>query len=138
MTKTKWAAVAAALIVILLAVSYWVSQSDRVDTQQALNPHRTAPAFTLKDTKGVEHTLESFKGTAVLLHFWATWCPPCLDEMPKLVELARSLKGRSVKIVAISLDDKWEDAEKILKSSILPENFISLIDLSKEVPDRYG
>ena len=46
-----------------------------------------APDFTLKDQNGIEHTLSSYKGKTVFLNFWATWCPPCRNEMPEIQAL---------------------------------------------------
>ncbi len=63
-----------------------------------------APEFSLKDLSGRPVTLSSLKGKVVLLNFWATWCPPCISEMPVFNKLYREMRGRGLEIVAISAD----------------------------------
>ena len=99
---------------------------------------RLAPAFTLPDGSGKQRSLEDFRGKVVLLHFWASWCPPCLTEMPEVLDMAKAFVDTDLRIVAISLDESWTDSHRILPENVLPANFISLLDLSREVPDRYG
>lgn len=64
--------------------------------------------LTLTDMNGKEVKLSDFagKGKVVLLDFWASWCPPCIKEMPSLVELYKEYKNKGLEIVGISLDDK--------------------------------
>ena len=49
-------------------------------------------------------TLSQFRGQIVVLNFWATWCPPCVEEMPSLVEMQRRLKPKGVTVIAVSVD----------------------------------
>ncbi len=63
-----------------------------------------APGIFLKTLDGQNHTLEQFAGKVVLVNFWATWCLPCVREMPSMERLYRSYKGRGLEILAISLD----------------------------------
>lgn len=84
------------------------------------------------------HRLEELKGQVVILHFWATWCAPCLDEIPQWVELARKFEGRPVAWVAISLDRSWSDAHRYLKPDQLPPNLLSLLDAPNATPEKFG
>jgi thiol-disulfide isomerase/thioredoxin len=72
--------------------------------------------FTLKDMNGHDVALSSFKGHPLLLNFWATWCGPCKQEIPALIELAEKYKGRQLTIVGISVDDPPEDLQKFAAS----------------------
>jgi thiol-disulfide isomerase/thioredoxin len=99
---------------------------------------RNAPRFELPDAQGRIVSLESLKGNVVILHFWATWCPPCLGEIPQWVELGTVYKNQPVKLVAVSLDQQWKDADRILPSKKLSSNIISLLDKENKVPDQYG
>jgi cytochrome c biogenesis protein CcmG, thiol:disulfide interchange protein DsbE len=73
-----------------------------------------APDFTIKDA---DHsvTLSQFRGKIVVLNFWATWCPPCIEEMPSLVGLQKKIQGTGVTILAVSVDDDADDYQKFLK-----------------------
>jgi len=64
--------------------------------------NKLAPDFTVKDS---DHTvtLSEYRGKPVLLNFWATWCPPCVEEMPSLVQLQQKMKGK-ITVIAVSTD----------------------------------
>jgi len=72
------------------------------------NPHDGNPTndfdFTLPDLKGKLHALKDFRGEVVVLNFWATWCPPCLEETPKLNDLHSRYKDSGVHVIGIALD----------------------------------
>jgi len=62
-----------------------------------------AADFKLTDTTGKTHTLSGYKGKWVLVNYWATWCPPCLEEIPDLIELHDNKKNNLV-VIGIALD----------------------------------
>ena len=73
------------------------------------------PKFELPDQTGKMVSLEKFKGKYVLIDFWASWCGPCLREMPNVVKLYKECKGANFEIIGISLDNNkeaWLDAIK--------------------------
>jgi thiol-disulfide isomerase/thioredoxin len=145
-SKSRWIAIGAALVVLGGAAAYWLSHSRGGGAiEQAAKDRgnfKGAPQFELKDSDGKAHRLSELKGNVVVLHFWASWCPPCLEEIAGWLKFAEQFQGPNekvkVKFVAISLDESWNDAHKILPQSALPANVMSLIDLSKETPDKYG
>ena len=65
-----------------------------------------APAWQLKTQSGDTISSAQFEGQAVILHFWATWCPYCKKLQPKLVELEKKYQQQDVKIVAISFNEE--------------------------------
>lgn len=65
---------------------------------------RAAPGFTFADAAGTPLSLSDFKGRVVLVNLWATWCPPCIAEMPDLAALQQRLGGENFQVVAVSLD----------------------------------
>ena len=78
-----------------------------IEAKQAglLPEGQAAPAFALERYGGGKATLSELKGKVVMLDFWATWCPPCVDEMPSLVRLAREYESKGLVFVAASRDD---------------------------------
>jgi len=66
---------------------------------------QTRPDFTLGDSNGVAFSAADFDGKVTLINFWATWCTPCVEEMPMLSRLQQNYASRGVQIVGIALDD---------------------------------
>lgn len=62
------------------------------------------PAFTFLDAEGQEKTVADFAGQGLVLNLWATWCPPCVAEMPALAKLAAALAGERVAVLPLSSD----------------------------------
>jgi peroxiredoxin len=94
-----------------------------------------APEFNLPDHAGRQVSLASLQGKVVLVNFWATWCPPCREEMPSMDRLAASMRGKDFVMVAVSVDDTWQQVREFFPSGT---TMSVLLDLSKEVPKRYG
>jgi thiol-disulfide isomerase/thioredoxin len=64
----------------------------------------SAPKLSLKDLSGHTQKLSAQRGRIVVLNFWATWCGPCKDELPRLSKLSQSYAGKNVRFVAVSID----------------------------------
>jgi peroxiredoxin len=64
-----------------------------------------APEFQLPSLDGRTVNLSSYRGKVVMVHFWATWCPPCVEEIPTLERLHRAYFGRDLEILAVSVDE---------------------------------
>jgi cytochrome c biogenesis protein CcmG, thiol:disulfide interchange protein DsbE len=98
--------VAAPLLLSVLLVFAPACRSSRSPATQAENP--LAPDFTLQDLTGHPLTLSSYRGKVVLLDFWATWCGPCREEVPRFVEMQNRYGGRDLQILGVSMDDSPE------------------------------
>ena len=111
------------------------SKQDMINSMGA----KAAPTWELPDATGKKYRLENFKGKVVLLHFWASWCAPCLEEIPQWVELGTRYKDHPVMLIAVSLDKNWEDAQKVLpQQNLNPSQLVSFLDISGKTPDDYG
>ena len=85
-------------------VFYSRSYTSRTATPTAAK-RSIAPDFTLPQPDGKELRLSSYRGKVVLLDFWATWCYPCREEIPHLVDLQQKYGDRGLQIIGVSLDD---------------------------------
>ena len=75
-----------------------------------------APDFTLEDMQGKKVSLSDFRGKIVVMNFWATWCPPCIEEMPSMEKLHQRFKGEDFVLLAINAEENGRAAvEKFLK-----------------------
>jgi len=73
---------------------------------------KPAPAFVLEDLNGKKVSLTSYKGKAVLINFWATWCAPCKIETPWIIELRNQYASQGFEVLGISADDLNRDDPK--------------------------
>jgi thiol-disulfide isomerase/thioredoxin len=95
-----------------------------------------APDFSLESLDGRATRLSDFRGKAVLLNFWATWCGPCKIEMPWFVELQNRYAAQGLQIVGVAMDDaSKEDIGKFAKD--MGVNYPILIG-KESVGDQYG
>jgi peroxiredoxin len=94
-----------------------------------------APDFSLKDVRGNDIALSSFKGKVVLLNFWATWCPPCKAEMPAMNKLYNEMKSRGFEVLAVTSDSSLSDVNDFLSRNKL--DFRILFDEKKSVTRLY-
>jgi len=95
---------------------------------QSLKPWSggATPPLELADLDGVRHRLADYRGKAVLVNFWATWCVPCRDEMPSIERLRASLKGRPFAVLAVNLAEPESRIRKFLE--VVPVGFTVLVD----------
>jgi len=81
------------------------------------NSRKAAPNFTLMDSKEVPVTLSKFKGSVVLLDFWATWCEGCKVEIPWYMEFQKKYKDNGLSVVGVSVDDDgWKSVKPFLQA----------------------
>lgn len=79
----------------------------------------SAQSFVFKDLQGHQQRLQDYRGKWVLVNFWATWCPPCLEEIPDLAALHEAHKNKDLVVIGVALDSSKESVvEFIAKKKI--------------------
>ena len=93
------------------------------------------PDFELSNLQGQQVQLSMYRGKVVVLNFWATWCPPCVEEMPSLNSFARIFASRGVVVVAVSVDDDEQALRRFMADHQL--EMIILRDPGRQVATLY-
>jgi len=101
-----------------------------------LDPVPIPVEVTLQDLNGKQVSLSDLKGKVLFLNFWATWCPPCREEMPAMQKLHNRLKDKDFLMVAIDLQEPASQVKKYLKEYQF--TFMSLLDSKGEMGLLFG
>jgi peroxiredoxin len=105
---------------------------------QSLTPipeRPAAPEFDLKDPEDRPQRLADYRGKAVILNFWATWCPPCREEMPSMQRAHEAVSGDGIALVAINVGEDADTIEQFLTN--YPVEFPLPMDLDSRVVQSY-
>jgi peroxiredoxin len=94
-----------------------------------------APDFTVQDAQS-KITLSQYRGQVVVLNFWATWCAPCVEELPSLVEMQRRMKAKGVTVLAVSVDVDENAYRQFVKDHNV--NLLTVHDPSGKSNQLYG
>jgi thiol-disulfide isomerase/thioredoxin len=125
-------------LIVLSAVSSFAADLSLLYENVGLsvpNSRVLAPDFQLEDLEGKMVSLKSFRGKIVLLNFWATWCKPCVDEMPDIERVHRRYKDDNLVVLAINFGENKEKVQGFVSRQKL--SFTVLLDKTKEVSHRY-
>lgn len=95
-----------------------------------------APKFALTDLNRKTVNLDDYKGKKIILNFWATWCPPCVNEMPLLQEVYSNRKGEGIEVVGINYNEDYDRVKKFISEKGV--TFTILIDSELKASMDYG
>ena len=113
-------------------------EGEFADNFTLLDPPVPAPEETVETLDGLPVKLSRYRGEVVLLNFWATWCAPCVEEMPSLERLSIDLKGQGLRVVAASMDVKGaEQVKPFLEKHGLSEMTV-LLDRRTKLGQAFG
>ena len=96
---------------------------------------RLAPDFTLVDLEGNEVTLSDFRGKAVFINFWATWCPPCRAEMPEIEAVYQEYKDKDVVVIGVDILEPEDVVRQFVEQGSY--SWIFILDTTGAVSDDY-
>jgi len=120
---------------LLAAVLCWGAAAGAEQTLTELPERPPAPDFTLEDMDGNSHSLSDYRGQAVIVNFWATWCPPCREEMPSMQRGWEQVRDEDIALLAVNVG---ETADQIFVfTADYPVEFPLLLDRDGSVTDDW-
>jgi thiol-disulfide isomerase/thioredoxin len=141
-------------VLVLIVATVYADRATRVKVKVPSNSSmhtdnvadsKSAPAVTFKDLDGKDVTLAQYKGTVVLVDFWATWCEPCYVEIPWLIEMQQKYGAKGFTVLGVSMDEEGKSAvapflakERFnVNGQKLPMNYPIVLG-SDEIADKFG
>jgi peroxiredoxin len=121
------------IAIALVALTYIFADSLR---EPMVNQGDQAVNFRITANDGKEYSIKDFHGKVLVLNFWASWCKPCVDEMPSLNRFAQDLRKDGVVVLGISVDHDKEKFEKFVKNANI--QFPVYLDEKADIPWSYG
>ncbi len=121
------------VLLVVFALALWGCAREEKPALEG----NAAPDFTLNNLAGQEVKLADLRGKVVLVNFWATWCPPCREEIPSMERLNKAMAGKPFQMLAISIDEGGKGAVEgfFNKAGVaLP----TLLDPGQKTGKRYG
>jgi thiol-disulfide isomerase/thioredoxin len=97
---------------------------------------KPAPDFTVKDSE-TQVSLHDLRGKVVVLNFWATWCPPCVEEMPSLIAMQKQMRDR-VTVLAVSTDESASAYRRFVVDNHLSPTLLTVRDGDQRSNALYG
>lgn len=143
------------IVILLFLLEFTVLKDKKLDNQSnqsetyermenpdlvplGLDPEERAPSFTIQTLTGETVSLEDFRGKRILLNFWATWCPPCKEEMPDMQTLYNEFKDQDFVVLAVNVTITEKSSEAVTKFvEDYDLNFPILMDEKGEVAHQY-
>lgn len=123
----RFLALTATLAIAILVGCYSGSRPPRIGSP--------APDFTVQDAER-KVTLSQYRGQVVVLNFWATWCPPCVEETPSLVQMNDRLKNKGITLVGVSVDVDADAYHRFLKDHKI--EYVTVRDVDQKSNNLYG
>lgn len=105
--------------------------------EEGVRVGQRAPAFNVADLTGQPQSIKQYAGRILVLHFWATWCPYCRGEIPKLVTIHRELGPKGVSVVAVSVDRDIAQLRRFVEQVGLPYTVVADTEVPESLAIRY-
>ncbi len=112
------------------------TSSSKISSEAADLVGSVAPDFSTVNIHGDKVTLSQYRGKVVILNFWATWCPPCREEMPSMEALHKAFADKGLVMLAVNVEENGKDAvTSFLQKS--PYSFPILLDEDARIQNTY-
>ena len=112
---------------VLFTLSLIISAAVYAREPEPVGGGGETPALRLPDLAGKPVDLKDFKGQVVLVNFWATWCPPCREEMPSIWKLLNEFQGRPFRVIAVNMSETKAEVNAFLPEA-MKRDFTILMD----------
>ena len=135
-----WVALSLLMMVKYVMAVHASAPMEQQRSCHALEPrelNQPAPEFELADLAGKKLKLSDLRGKVVLLNFWATWCPPCVEELPSIIALQKAGLGPDFRLLTVSVDEEPAKVKSLLKRKNA-RSLPVLLDPQKKVPTAFG
>lgn len=119
--------------VLMVSLGYVIADAFR---EKVIAVGDTAPDFTVTTESGRTVTRSNFGGKLLVVNFWATWCPPCIEEMPSLDEFQKRLVSDGVVVLGVSVDQSAKAYQQFLQRAKV--SFLTARDPSARISASYG
>lgn len=138
-THIKATLIVLPLLLIGLYSLYTFTERNKEPISSAVDIGQPFPPFEAEDIRGTRFSSVQVQNKIVIVNFWATWCAPCIEEIPSLMKLINEFKGQIV-LVGISADYSMEEIETFKKSfpGLDNENIVLIWDKDKSLMKRYN
>ena len=123
------------LVVGSVAGFFVYREVTRVGAPGVINIGQQAPEFSIKDQQGNPVKLSDYRGKVVFLNIWGTWCQPCIEEMPEMETLNNRFKDRKFQMMAVSIDNDWDEVNKFYKEHNL--TMPAFLDPGHQIAELY-
>ncbi len=134
MDKQRTDRILQSAIVLLLGLFVFAIYSAMQD--KVVSAGDNAPSFSITASNGQTISQDNFGGKLLILNFWATWCPPCIEETPSLIELHKRFANRGLVVLGISVDKNEKAYQAFLKRFGLP--YLTARDPEEKINTDYG
>jgi cytochrome c biogenesis protein CcmG/thiol:disulfide interchange protein DsbE len=125
-----------AILVVILTAGLLITGCTANSESSIATVGEAAPNFELQNLDGQSISLSGLRGKPVLINFWASWCGPCVSEMPYIQEINKEWSDKGLIVLAINLGDNASQAEQFLQDHNL--SLPVLLDTNKVVAPKYG
>ncbi len=135
-TQINQASVGHTLQASLLLLACFLVPTTVIGGELEAYNNKGEPAFSLADLEGKTHVLSDYRGKVVLVNFWASWCPPCIREMPELQRLKKHFADRPFEVFTINVAEQKYRVRKFTRSIKL--DLPVLLDASSRTYNRWN